>query len=90
MALSSFNPLTIFNDLRDHGMPEPQAEAVVRSCEHTRAGLAIKEDIDLLRAEMAQLYEHIDKLFWRGMAFVGTMILAATGIIIGAIAAFGS
>lgn len=88
MALSSFNPLTIFNDLRDSGMHEAQAQAVVRGCERTRSRLATREDIDLLRAEAAAYHERMEKLLWHGLAMIGTMIATAVGIIIAAMAAF--
>ncbi len=83
MALSSFNPLTILNDLRDNGVPEAQAQAVVRGYEQTRDDLVTRKDIELLQA-------NFEKMFWRGIALLAGMILAATGAIIGALAAFGS
>ena len=64
-------------------MPEQQARAVVATQERGRSELATKADVELLRKDM-------ERLFWRGIAILGTGILAATGIIIGAIAAFGS
>ena len=90
MALSSFNPLTIFNDLRDHGLPEPQAEAVVRGYEQSRGDLAHMSEMELLRAEMKLMQAELERSIWRAAIVLGSLLLAATGIIIGAIAAFGS
>lgn len=88
MAINSFNPLAIFNDLRDNGMPDARAQAVVRGCERTRSGLTTHEDIDLPRAEAAAYHERMEKLLWRGLAMSGAMIATAVGILIAAMAAF--
>ena len=81
MALNAFNPLTIFNDLRNSGMPKPQAQSVVRGLEQTRSDLATKTDIDLLWAD-------IERAISRAVVLLASLLLAATGIIVGAIAAF--
>ena len=75
-------------------MPEEQARAVVATQERGRGDLARKADVDSVRQglsnEIDLLRKDMERLFWRGIAILGTGILAATGIIIGAIAAFGS
>ena len=76
-----YSSLQAFDELVASGLPEEQARAVVATQERGRSELATKADISLLRKDM-------EKMFWRGIAIVGTAILAATGIIIGAIAAF--
>lgn len=78
-----YSSLQAFDELVASGMPEQQARAVVATQERGRSELATKADVELLRKDM-------ERLFWRGIAILGTGILAATGIIIGAIAAFGS
>ena len=88
MALSTFNPLTIFNDLRDNGMPERQAEAVVRGYERTREDSASKSQIELLKVQIMLSQAEVEKVIWRATILLASLILAATGAIIGAIAAF--
>lgn len=76
-----YSSLQAFDELVAIGMPEEQARAVVATQERGRSELATKADIEMLRKDM-------EKMFWRVIAILGTAILAATGIVIGAIAAF--
>lgn len=76
-----YSSLQAFDELVASGMPEEQARAVVATQERGRSELATKADIEMLRKDM-------EKMFWRVIAILGTAILAATGIVGGAIAAF--
>lgn len=90
MALSSFNPLTIFNDLRDNGMPEAQAQAVVRGHEQARGDSVKRDEIELLKAQILLSQAELEKEIWRSALAIGAVVVAIGGLIIGAIAAFGS
>ena len=83
-----YSSLHAFDELVASGMPEEQARAVVATQERGRSELATEADIALLSNEIEMLRKDMEKMFWRGIAILGTAILAATGIIIGAIAAF--
>ena len=89
-----YSSLRAFDELVASGMPEKQARAIVATQERGRSDLARKADVDSVRQDLSNeielLRKDMEKLFWRGIAIMGTGILAATGIIIGAIAAFGS
>ena len=81
MVLST---LRVHDELVAAGMPEAQARAVVRVIERRQEDAATKTDLANLET---RLFARLESLIWRATAVTCGVIVAASGVIIGAIAA---
>lgn len=82
MVLST---LRVHDELVASGMPEAQARAVVRVIERQQEESATKTDLANLETRFFERLEHVK---WWIVAMAFGIVGTATGIIIGAIAAF--
>ena len=81
MVLST---LRMHDELVASGMPEEQARAVVRVIEGQQEEAATKTDLANLET---RFFARLESLIWRATAVICGVIVAASGVIIGAIAA---
>ena len=81
MVLST---LRVHDELVAAGMPEAQARVVVRVIERQQEDAATKTDLANLET---RLFARLESLIWRATAVICGVIVAASGVIIGAIAA---
>lgn len=82
MVLST---LRMHDELVASGMPEEQARAIVRVIEGQQEEAATKTDLANLET---RFFARLESLIWRATAVICGVIVAASGVIIGAIAAF--
>lgn len=81
MVLST---LRMHDKLVASGMPEEQARAIVRVIERQQEEAATKTDLANLET---RFFARLESLIWRATAVICGVIVAASGVIIGAIAA---
>lgn len=81
MVLST---LRMHDELVASGMPEAQARALVRVIEGQQEEAATKTDLANLET---RFFARLESLIWRATAVICGVIVAASGVIIGAIAA---
>ena len=83
MVLST---LRMHDELVASGMPEEQARAIVRVIEGQQEELATKTDLANLET---RFFARLESLIWRATAVICGVIVAASGVIIGAMAVLG-
>ena len=80
MVLST---LRMHDELVASGMPEEQARAIVRVIEGQQEEAATKTDLANLET---RFFARLESLIWRATAVICGVIVAASGVIIGAMA----
>ncbi len=79
MSTLTFDTLELVNELRSSGIPQEQAEAVVRTIVKTHDGLAKKSDLDTLELKLNAKLESMEL---RLTIKLGAFLSIAVGVLI--------